>query len=396
VPTRDFLVFCVGVAAICVILKSPSLLYPRAEGDERIYWQLAQSLALGGDYSLRGSELLRELSSYVYDRPLFHHPPLFPALLSLFAMADMENAAVLVSWLGHVLAAIAVAIIGRHILNQHSDASTLTRPAFWLPVLGVSADPLLLFVSRRIWIDSLLSGLTALSVAMLLIAGGKRRRATLAAAGVLLGLAALAKLTALILLPVFVFVCIRDEETWKERAISLAAVLLPVVSLVVPWLLVFYSRNGVFLPSWVKPDERLMQLYPFVRAAVERPWYYYVVKLSVVMPLAIAAVWALMGDRALWANRTVQVAAAWFGTVLVVLTVLGINGYGFQMRHIAPAVTALYVVLLVLLTERDRPLLLVVSAFAMLVGTVTGAMHLLAPQFDEIVSLGRVSGLLSY
>ena len=95
-------------------MKGPSLLYPRTEGDERIYWQLAQNLANGGDYTLRGSALLKELSAYIYDRPLFHHPPLFPALLSLFAIADMENAAVLVSWLGHVLVVIAVAIIGRH------------------------------------------------------------------------------------------------------------------------------------------------------------------------------------------------------------------------------------------------------------------------------------------
>ena len=67
-----------------------------------------------------------------------------------------------------------------------------------------------MFVSRRIWIDSLLSGLVALAVALLVIAQeGARLRpwgyaaqagTALAASGVLLGLAGLWKLTALILL----------------------------------------------------------------------------------------------------------------------------------------------------------------------------------------------------
>jgi glycosyl transferase family 87 len=393
--TRGFVLFCCAAATICVVLKCPSLLYPRTEGDERIYWQLANNLAHNGDYSLRGSAVLKELSPDMYDRPLFHHPPLFPALLSLFAMAGFENAAVLVSWLGHVLVVIAVAIIGRHVLEHSSTDGSITSPSFWLPVLGVAADPLLMFVSRRIWIDSLLAGLVALSVALLVVAE-PRRRTMLAVAGGLLGLAALAKLTALILLPVLLFFGMRDEETWKQRAAAAATVLLPVALFVVPWLIVFYQRNGVFIPSWVKPDSTLMQLYPFVRIAVERPWYYYSAKLILIMPLALVVVWSLVRERVLWSNRTIQIAASWFLVVLVTLTYLGIDGYGFQMRHIAPAVAALYVIVLVLVIERERPVLLMVCGFTMLVGAVTGAMHLLAPQFDEIVSLARVAGLLDY
>ena len=394
--TRGFVLFCCAAAAVCVVLKCPSLLYPRTEGDERIYWQLADNLAHNGDYSLRGSAVLKELSPYMYDRPLFHHPPLFPALLSLFAMAGIENAAVLVSWLGHVLVVIAVAVIGRHVLERSAADESITSPAFWLPVLGVAADPLLMFVSRRIWIDSLLSGLVALSVALLVSAEGPRRRMMLAIAGGLLGLAGLAKLTALILLPVLGFFAVRDEETWKQRAAAAATILLPVALFVIPWLVVFYQRNGVFVPSWVKPDSTLMQMYPFVRLAVERPWYYYPAKLILIMPLAPVALWALIRERALWSNRTIQIAASWFLAVLITFTYLGIDGYGFQMRHIAPAVAALYVIVLMLVIERERPVLLMICGFAMLVGAATGAMHLLAPQFDEIVSLARVAGLLDY
>jgi 4-amino-4-deoxy-L-arabinose transferase-like glycosyltransferase len=397
--TREFVLFCCAAVAVCLMLKCPSLMYPRTEGDERIYWQLAQNLAANGEYSLRGSPILRDVSRDMYDRPLFHHPPLFPALLSLFARADLEDAAVLVSWLGHALLVLAVAIAGWHTLGRGAADRSIQSPAFWLPVLGVVADPLLMFVSRRIWIDSLLSGLVALSVAMLVSvegAEGGRRRMLLAAAGGLLGLAGLAKLTALVLLPVFALVCVRDEDTWSGRIASIALVLGAAGLFVIPWLVVFYLQYGVLVPSWVKPDARLMELYPFVRAAVERPWYYYAVKLVLVMPLALVAVWALVRERPLWTSRTVQIAVLWFGTIVVMLTWLGMGGYGFQMRHIAPAIGGLYVAVLVLLIDRERPLLQMVCSFAMLVGTVTGAMHLLAPQFDEIVSLARVAGLLAY
>lgn len=332
----------------------------------------------------------------MYDRPLFHHPPLFPALLVPFVLTGSKSAAVLVSWLGHSLAVIAVALVGRHVLHRLPHDARISLPAFWLPVLGVSADPLLMFVSRRLWIDSLLGGLTALVVATVLVAEGKRRRAVLAVGGGLLGLAALAKLTALILVPVVLIAGVRADATWKDRTLSLAAMFLPVAILVAPWLLLFYLQYGVLTPSWVQPDARLMELFPFVRAAVGRPWYYYGAKLLVIMPLALVAAWLLIRERHLWRNAAIQIAAAWFSVVVVTLTLMGIVGYGFQMRHITSAVAAVYVIVLAALLERDRPVLLMVCGFSMLVGTVTGAMHLLAPEFDEIVSLLRIAGFGSF
>jgi hypothetical protein len=377
-------------------LKLPSLRYPLAEGDERIYWQLAENLAQGGKYTLQGTGLIRELSPYMYDRPLFHHPPLFPALLIPFVLTGSKSAAVLVSWLGHFLAIIAIALVGRDILLRLPADRHISAPVFWLPVLGLSADPLLLFVSRRLWIDSLLAGLVSLAAAVVFIASGKRRRAMLAAGGILLGLAALAKLTALILIPVVLFAGIRRDATWKGRAISTAVILLPIVTLVAPWMILFYLEYGVMVPSWVKPDARLMELFPFVRVAVERPWYYYAVKVAQIMPLSLIAAWLLIRERHLWRNEAVQVAAAWFSIVVVTLTLMGIGGYGFQMRHITSSITAIYMLVMVALLEREQPVLLMVCGFSMLVGTVTGAMHLLTPEFDEIVSLLRIAGLVSF
>lgn len=396
VPTRGFVLLCCAAVLVCAVLKLPGLLYPPTEADEQIYWQLAENLANRGTYTLRGSDLLGSLSAYIYDRPLFHHPPLFAALLVPFVLTGTQGAAVLVSWLGHCLSVIAVAVIGRHALRRTPAGATVTSPRFWLPVLGAAADPLMMFVSKRLWIDSLLAGLVAVAVAMLIVAEGRRRRMTLAFAGLLLGLAALAKLTALILVPVFLFAVLRTDSTWRERGASMLSIFLPVGLLVVPWMVVFYAQSGVFIPSWVKPDEKLMEIFPFLRVAVARPWYYYLGTLPLIMPLALVPVWVLARERALWGNRPIQIAVAWFSIILLAQTLLGAEGYGFQMRHIAPAVSAVYVLVLLALLERERPALLMVCGFAILVGAVTGAMHLLVPEFDEMLSLAKIGGLVLF
>ena len=391
-PTPGFWPVCLVALVLCTVLKVPALIYPPDEADEQIHWQLAVSLAQRGEYTLRGSALLPSLSPYIYDRPLFHHPPLYPSLLVPFVRAEAQPAAVLVSWLGHLLAVLAVALIGRHALRRHPEV-TAVSPRFWLPVIGVAADPLLMFVSKRLWIDGLLAGLVALGMAILLHAGGRRRRSVLALAGLVLGLAALAKLTALILVPLFLFVAVKTDTNWRARALSALAVGLPVVVLVVPWLLAFHAASGVFIASWIRPDARSLELFPFLRTVVERPGYYYFTTLISIMPLALVAAWVL-ASRTAWQRSATQVVAAWFGLYVLAQTLLGLDGYGFQMRHIAPAVAAVYAVVLLALIERERAMLMLAAALAIVIGAVTGAMHLLAPQFDEMTSIPMIAWLL--
>jgi len=387
----------VGLAlALCALLKVPTLFYPGDETDEQIYWQLAENLAQAGPYSLQGSELLSHLSPGIYDHPLFHYPPLFPALLVPFVLLGAKSAAVTVSWLGHLLAVVAVALVGRHVLSGRQDAASgLTAPVFWLPLLAVCADPLLMFVSRKLWTDSLLSGLVALSVAVFLISNGKRR-VLLVASGGLLGLAALAKLTALLVVPVYAVALLRRNLSWRSRLGSVVATVVPIGALVVPWVVLFYQRCGVFVPPWVKPDAWLIEHNSFVSEIVSRPWYYYTVKLPLVMPLLAVVAWALVRDRLAWSDWRVRVAVAWFVVTLVALTMMGAGGYGFQMRQVAPAVPAVYVLVICLVAQRDRPIFLMASAFTILLGTVTGALFLSLPKFDEIMSLAEIARLIEF
>ena len=146
------------------------------------------------------------------------------------------------------------------------------------------------------------------------------------------------KLTALILLPVFLFFCVRDEgrgsRAWRRwRPFCFRSRFF-----VVPWLIVFYRRMASsFLVGQAR--RRLMELYH-----------------SFVAPLSglVSTTWSSwfsscrwhssrrghLRVKERWTNRTIQIAVSWFLVVLVTLTYLGVDGYGFQMRHIAPAVAA--------------------------------------------------------
>ena len=305
-----FVLVCAVAIVLCAILKLPGLLYPPGEADEQIYWQLAENLGRRGEYTLRGSPLLASLSSDIYDRPLFHHPPLFAAVLVPFVLADSPRAAVLVPWAGHWLVIVAVALIGREIARVHGPVDYLAV-RFWLPVLGVATDPLLAFISRRLWIDSLLAGLVAVACAALVLASGARRTRWLVVSGALLGLAALAKLTALLLLPVFVVFALQGTVGWPSRLRTTAAIATPVLILVAPWLVIFHQQTGVFIPSWVKSDAKLLEIYPFLRTAVDRPWSYYVVTLTVIAPVTAVALWAGFRTRSLWSGTTFRLAATW-------------------------------------------------------------------------------------
>jgi hypothetical protein len=189
---------------------------------------------------------------------------------------------------------------------------------------------------------------------------------------------------------------IRRDVSWRSRLGSVVAAVVPIGMLVVPWCVLFYLRCGVFVPSWVKPDAWLIEHNSFVSEFVNRPWYYYALKLPLVMPLLVVVAWAYARDKLVWLDWRVRVAAAWFAVILVAMTMMSVGGYGFQMRQVAPAVPAVYVLVICLVAQRDRPIFLMASAFTILLGTVTGALFLSLPKFDEIMSLAEIARLIEF
>ena len=381
------LVLVVLFSAFTLFLKLPSLRFAHDEPDELVYWDVARNLVEHGAYTLQGAPIRGRLSPSIYDRPLFHHPPLYPLLLTPFVALEARQAAVVVSWLGHLLCVVSVGMIGGALLAAGRPVGNV----LWLALLGVATDPLLAHVSRKLWIDSLLAGLVALALGLVWVAlVSIHRRRCLLLAGVVLGLAGLAKLPGLLALPVAATLVWGGGGSRRERLRDLLLVAVPCALLVLPWLAVFVSTYGVLLPTWLKPDENALQRFPFLAVAVGRPWYFYAVKVALSQPLAIVCL-ALSfrprpGEFARWA------APLWFFLWLVVTTVQSAGGYGFQMRYLAPLAPSLYAMLLSLRSPRGfvRPVIAVAIAYS----AIGSAPYLLTETFDELLSFLELGGLV--
>lgn len=379
----------------CAALKLPTLTAPHDEPDEQIYWQLAGKLLTAGQYNLQGTEILKQLSPPIYDRPIFCHPPLFSALLIPFVHWQARNLAVLISWLGHFLCIIAVAVMGRRMAQEHGAGLDQSQVIFWLPVLGMALDPFLTFLSGKLWIDSLLAGLCAASIAFFFCARySERRGLCLIAGGILFGLAGLAKLPALALTPVIVLLILTPEVTTPTVLLDLCLGGLPALILILPWFIIFHHACGVFLPYWTKPDEWTMQRYPMVRAAVERNPLYFIGKLAAIAPVSILCLVAYIFKRSLWKKMESALPCLWFIIVLIALSWVGWRGQGFQMRFLAPLFPSIYLMLYALPGEwrSGRGILPIIILLCLIYAGLNGVFYLVLPQYDEISPVFTVWG----
>lgn len=373
-----------------IALKLPTLHFPHPEPDEQIYLNLASRILTSGSYNLQETQIIYELSPAIYDRPLFFHPPLFPATLVPFVYWKVPSLAVVISWLGHLLCIVSVAMIGRRVTLAY-DFETRGNPLLeWLPVIGVALDPLLTFVSRRLWIDSLLAGLCAASLAAFFCARySPQRRSWLVAGGILFGLAALSKATAFLLAPLVIYLILTPEARPRSRFSDLCLGCLPALLLALPWYITFYSTYGVLVPTWIKPDEWMIQHYPFMRTTLDRTPGYYLLKLAAIAPVGLFALGAYCLKRQLWTNRISLVAPAWFLLYFIGISYAGLQGIGFQMRYIAPLAPSIYLMLSAALGQfRSVGSMISVGLLLLvIVSGMTSAIYLVSPHFDEIYSL---------
>lgn len=372
---------------MCVALKLPTLFFERLEYDEQVYWELTKNWLETGAYSLRGTSILGELPPSVYDRPLFHHPPLLPMLLAPFVGTDSPRGAILVSWLGHVLAVVGVAMICWTWRRRSWHAANML---LWLPVLAVALDPVLMFCSRKVWPDDLVGGLAGLSMGLFCIAAARRRATWAAVGGATLGLAALTKLPALILIPVAgLLLWLATAADARSRRRLLLAAALPVLIILLPWFAVFYSHYACLLPHWIHPDQALIEMSGLSRRAVSQPWHYYLSESVLVAPLVAVVLVGYVLRRRHVSSPTFGIPLAWVALTAVTLTVLGLRGQGLQLRYLAPAIPGLYVMLAALLARSDprRSPLPLVALLAVIYGAVCSGFYLLNGGFDEIVSV---------
>jgi hypothetical protein len=332
---------------VALLAKLPQLGFAHREPDEVVYWQLAQRLWQDGVYSLRGTRILELLPASMYDHPVFHHPPLLPALLGPFAARSAElyppGAALWIVWLAHAGAAAATLLV----------AARMARGALGLLplacVAGVLAlEPIGWFAARFLWIDALSLAAAALAAALGL---GARSRARLALAGACAALAALAKLTGLVVLPFLVADLVRRAP---PRG-ALAALLAPPLVLVGGYLAWFAWQTGAVLPTWIAPDASILARDALMREGFERSPLAYLWLVPLVQPLALWTVLAYATAPA-ETRRRCGVLAAWClvgGAAIAATSLLGTTPV--QTRQLAAVLPALHALACVLFLERRQP-----------------------------------------
>lgn len=411
---RRYAAVCLLVILFCGILKLPTLFAAHAEYDEQIYWALAANWLRTGSYSLQGTAILSELPPAVYDKPLFHHPPLLPMLLVPFVAIGSPQAAVVVSWLGHFAAIVGVALFAWTWRRRGWHG---TKFELWLPVLAVSLDPVLSFCSRKLWLDGLAGGCVGLAMGLLCVAAASGRLRWAIGGGLVLGLAGLAKLPALTVLPAAVLLLAlgpsarpsfarcpltprslgRQSGRHPKRAVLrqlpglrlVLAVVVPAILVVLPWFVVFFAHYGRLLPNWIHPDADMIQASGLVRRAMSQSWHYYLSQSCLVAPIVLVLVIACARRASRLWSVELGVPLVWIGAAVVSLTAVGLSGQGVQLRFLTIAAPGLYALLAGLLRHANprRSMLPPVAVLAVLLGAMNIAFYLFyGLQFDEIVS----------
>jgi len=392
-PPRDrvdrwrYLAICGMIVVLCVALKLPSLFWPRLEYDERIYIELTANWHFNGAYSLRGTPVLGELPPSIYDKPLFHHPPLLALLLRPIVAARSAQWAILPSWLGHVLSVVGVAMAVWSLRRPNWSGVEL---ALWLPVLGVAVDPNLAFCARKVWPDNLSGGFSALAMGLWFVAADRRSVGWAVAGGVALGLAGLAKLLCLVILPAGLLVLASGQGlvTRQRWTLGLAAAASALV-VVAPWLIWFFAEYGSLLPTWIRPDTALRTASTHVDREMGRAWHFYIAETIKVAPVMLVVfVVYVLGLRRLRTPRKLA-PLVWVALVFAALLVAWRQGHGMQMRYLTPAVPGLYVMMGLALgvVPSRRSLLPAVMLVLVVYGAVWTGFYLLDGRFDEIVAV---------
>lgn len=387
------------VVVFALVLKIPSLNLPHAEGDEIAFWHLANNWIKTGKYTDKGDNLA-PYPAYVdrFTRDMPVHPPMFAALLVPFAKYGALNKAVIASWLGHILAILAVALIGRQVFRNSSEVSSAFSPHFWLPLLGMATDPVMTWISGILWIDNLDAGFAALAVAFAMIARDSRKQELMwTLAGVMLGLGLLSKVTAAVIIPV-IFYQIMLLPGKKERVTAALFCGASALLLSLPWYLPLYLTMGEFIlpKAHLPPEVYVAPPCPFCDLSASRPFYYFFLKIGLVVPLAVVCLGFLAvafrkRDTEKDSNKWQELLFPWVWFLLVILAAT-LSG-SFIMRRISILYPAIYVMLYFLLRhfETDllrkyQPALLFFSAIALIYGGIGGGFYLFNGNFAEFFS----------
>jgi len=359
---RDSNLILFAILLFSLALRIPALFIPHIENDEIIYQTLADKVSKHPfDYTLRGTEILKNLPKANYDQPLFHRPPLFVYLLALFMGSLGVNWGVLLPIFSGVLVIIALFSMVRQLYNEKLAI---------ISILIVSICPLLLFCSMRILIDAQLTLFVTLTICSFLVALRNKKKLWFAVSGLILGLAILTKEPGLFTIIPCVYLLFKEGIS-KEKIANLVYFLGSCILVIFPWYYHFYNTYGTIFPWWAKIFPENIEMFPFVKMAVNRPWYFYFQNITLSMPLYVFAWISIIINLK---RRRMLTEILWVFSFLVPITIYGIMGQGYQTRYILPAVPALAILCADMLSEKNE-IVWGVAIMLLGIGFLTGILN---------------------
>jgi len=359
---RKAQLFLFAMLLFAFLIRIPALFVPHIENDEIIYQTLADKVSKNPlDYTLRGTAILQNLPKMNYDQPLFHRPPLFVYLLALFRNYIDKSGGVLLSILAAVFTIGAVFGIAKELHNE--------RVAL-ISAFIMSFCPLLLFCSARILLDAQLVLLVTSTVWIFLVAIKRKSKFLFSLSGLTLGLAILTKEPGMLIVFSCVFLLLKDGIN-RERSIYLLYFLGPTILVVFPWYYWFFTVYGTIFPWWAKIFPENIEMFPFIKLVVNRPWYFYFQNITLSMPVYI---FAWMGIVINLKKRQMLAEIIWAFSFLVPLTLYGIFGQGYQTRYILPAIPALAILSADFVNKKNK-FVWGLGIFLLALGFLTGLLN---------------------
>ncbi|MFC1624262.1 ArnT family glycosyltransferase [Candidatus Omnitrophota bacterium] len=355
-------IILVTIILFSLALRLPALFSQHIENDELIYQVLADKVSSNpGDYSLQGTAILNQLPKIIYDKPLFHYPPLFTYGLILFEKLFGDKYQILFPVLASVLTILIIFAIGSELYDEKVGLTA----AFIL-----SFCPITLHSSTKIWIDAVLTLFCALSVYLSVLAVKREKAFWYILAGISFGLAVLLKFSALLIIAPIAYLFLRKLNA--KRLIYAAYFLIFSMLVTGPWLFIFYKTFGTFFPWWVSPSEELARMFPFIEMTMNRPWYFYFSNLGKVAPIYLFA-WVTMARSI---RRTHEwLVPIWALAYIGGFTLIRLMGMGgCIMRHILPAIPA-FSILSARLAFTKNKILCVISSVFLAYGLMTGVLN---------------------
>lgn len=311
-------------------IRLPALFTRHIENDEVIYQALAGQVANNPfDYSIRGTHLLDQLPKSIYDRPLFHHPPLFVYTLTVMKTIFGEKWEILIPILAAVFTSLVVFLIGKQLYGEGVGL---------LAAFFFSICPIALHASTKIWMDSLLALFCALSVYSAIRAVEKDAVIWYILSGMSLSAGILTKCAAIGIAPTLLYILFKDGFS-RKRFAGFIILGITAIFITAPWFFVFYKTFHAFLPWWARQNEESMRMFPFMRMAVERPIYFYFTNTVIVAPIYVFGIIEII-RRLKSPGRLTE--TIWALSFIAEFTIIGATGgLGYITRYILPALPGL-------------------------------------------------------